>query len=198
VLPSDVLNSLLASLDPQSLLNICTTNKAFSAFCSSKLGRKALDQASIQYIAQEAPLSKPIRSLGEQASLIKRGFATVYNVDYIIEKGVFIAASFYDEGMQAFFGYREEAEGYFHFEIKGCPPAEGTRVWIVIFVYHDYDYHRDETITTVRCDGVYVTMEDAWSQHGYDKTMMVPHKDNPRGRLLENGKNQFIFQVVLP
>lgn len=192
-LPTDVLNSLLASLDPKSLLNICTSNKAFSDFCASKLGRKALDKASIQYIAEEAPLSKPIRSFGEQANLIKRGFTTVYNLRYGVS-----ARTFSLETINADFGFSED-EGTLHFQIKGFPPMELTKVLVVVVVRHHYDYHQHEYTTTVRSGGVYLSMEDVLNDYkSSPKSMTDPYKENPRVRLLPEGENVFVFEIFLP
>uniref|UniRef100_A0A6C0CH12 F-box domain-containing protein n=1 Tax=viral metagenome TaxID=1070528 RepID=A0A6C0CH12_9ZZZZ len=124
-IPEDVLHALLATMDPASMIALCTANPKLKKACSMRQEAATLDLAAARYIAEEAPLAQPIRSLADQANLIKRGYCTTYSC------GVLLRSRY--TALKVGFGPKTGSSSTArttNFSIKGMPPAQGTKVWI--------------------------------------------------------------------
>lgn len=186
VLPADVLEYLLLGLDKQDLLTMCISSREFSDFCESKKGRGILDKAAIEFMKENAPLSEPIRSITEQANLVKRGFSSVYFVwllydtahnKYIVPS---IGTQFYDEFPTTPLEKEDDDEDnprYFDtpnspytFSIRGLPPKKGTKIWLALNEVVDANGYTDLILSP------YLTLEAATDIRNMDSEYDIFHE----------------------
>ena len=172
-MPPEVLNVILASLDPKTILNACLGNKKLKVLCSAKGELSVLNQAAIRYIAEQAPLSKPIRSLQEQASLLQRGCVTTYH--------------FATDGNTSKLGFAQEVafgaptadphEEYqsYVMEIRGLPPPKGTKVWICTETFNPhYEHDNHDEYPTIPHVEAFMTKQEAID--GFRSRSRGPHE----------------------
>ncbi len=113
-LPKDILLKLLGMMSTKDVIALCSTERGLRRECE-RIG------AYKRVLEREAPLAEANYGPIEQIHLIDRGFSTLYSADLNVNKLTNVKFGFpyyYTDVDRAIF------------EIRGMPPARGTKVWI--------------------------------------------------------------------
>lgn len=136
---------LLANmLSLKELAALCMSSKEINEYCKKY---DLFENRARKYVMDETPLAEPIYSFRDQVELIKRGFSTIYTIEFgVDENGIIqndiiknVRFGLPDSNDMTLAMENNEVQNQRPIQIKGFPSKKGTEVYIVGNVREEYD-----------------------------------------------------------